>query len=155
MVSGQDTVMAHGNGKRQYFRNCYIDGNTDYIYGSAIAVFDSCVLFNRDRVDGSTSSVFTAASTPFGQTYGYVFRDCLLPNNNGQTAYTLGRPWGNAAPPHTSELPDGNNRKTRALAGMDLRNQYFANYIRRIQDKIFQRWFGRPQQTLKLDETIQ
>lgn len=103
MVSGQDTVMAHGNGKRQYFRNCYIDGNTDYIYGSAIAVFDSCVLFNRDRVDGSTSSVFTAASTPSGQTYGYVFRDCLLPNNNGQTAYTLGRPWGNSEPPHTSE----------------------------------------------------
>jgi pectin methylesterase-like acyl-CoA thioesterase len=103
MVSGQDTVMAHGNGKRQYFRNCYIDGNTDYIYGSAIAVFDSCVLFNRDRVDGSTSSVFTAASTPAGQTYGYVFRDCLLPNNNGQTAYTLGRPWGNSEPPHTSE----------------------------------------------------
>lgn len=103
MVSGQDTLMAHGNGKRQYYRNCYIDGNTDYIYGSAIAVFDSCVLFNRDRVDGSISSVFTAANTPFGQTYGYVFRDCLLPNNNGQTTYTLGRPWGNAAPPHTSE----------------------------------------------------
>jgi len=103
MVSGQDTVMAQGNGKRQYFRNCYIDGNTDYIYGSAIAVFDSCVLFNRDRIDGSTSSVFTAASTPPGQTYGYVFRDCLLLNNNGQTTYTLGRPWGNAAPPHTSE----------------------------------------------------
>ncbi len=103
MVSGQDTVMAQGNGKRQYFRNCYIDGNTDYIYGSAIAVFDSCVLFNRDRLDGSTSSVFTASSTPPGQTYGYVFRDCLLPNNNGQTTYTLGRPWGNAAPPHTSE----------------------------------------------------
>ena len=103
MVSGQDTVMAHGNGKRQYFRNCYIDGNTDYIYGSAIAVFDSCVLFNRDRVDGSTGSVFTAASTPAGQTYGYVFRDCLLPNNNGQTTYTLGRPWGNSELPHTSE----------------------------------------------------
>lgn len=103
MVSGQDTVMAHGNGKRQYFRNCYIDGNTDYIYGSAIAVFDSCVLFNRDRVDGSNGGVFTAASTPAGQTYGYVFRDCLLPNNNGQTTYTLGRPWGNSEPPHTSE----------------------------------------------------
>lgn len=103
MVSGQDTLMAHGNGKRQYYSNCYIDGNTDYIYGSAIAVFDSCVLYNRDRLDGSTSSVFTAASTPAGQTYGYVFRDCLLPNNNGQTTYTLGRPWGNAAPPHTSE----------------------------------------------------
>jgi hypothetical protein len=103
MVSGQDTVMAHGNGKRQYFRNCYIDGNTDYIYGSAIAIFDSCVLFNRDRVDGSNGGVFTAASTPFGQTYGYVFRNCLLPNNNGQSAYTLGRPWGNDVQPATSE----------------------------------------------------
>ncbi|TDH23959.1 T9SS type A sorting domain-containing protein [Segetibacter sp. 3557_3] len=102
-VSGQDTVMANGNGRKQYFTNCYFDGNTDYIYGSAIAVFDSCVIFNRDRVDGSTTSVFTAASTPAGQTYGYVFRNCLLPNNNGQTRYTLGRPWGNAAPPHTSE----------------------------------------------------
>lgn len=103
MVSGQDTVMAHGIGKRQYFRNCYIDGNTDYVYGAAIAIFDSCVLFNRDRVDGSNGGVFTAASTPAGQTYGYVFRDCLLPNNNGQTTYTLGRPWGNSEPPHTSE----------------------------------------------------
>lgn len=103
LVSGQDTVMANGNGKRQYYRNCYFDGNTDYIYGSAIAVFDSCVIFNRDRVDGSNGGVFTAASTPFGQTYGYVFRDCLLPNNNGQSAYTLGRPWGNADPPYTSE----------------------------------------------------
>jgi pectin methylesterase-like acyl-CoA thioesterase len=103
LVSGQDTVMANGNGKKQYYRNCYIDGNTDYIYGSAIAVFDSCVIYNRDRLDGSSGSVFTAASTPSGQTYGYVFRDCLLPNNNGQTTYTLGRPWGNSDPPHTSE----------------------------------------------------
>lgn len=103
LVSGQDTVMATGNGKRQYYRNCYIDGNTDYIYGSAIAVFDSCVLFNRDRLDGSSGSVFTAASTPAGQIYGYVFRDCLLPDNNGQTTYTLGRPWGNSELPHTSE----------------------------------------------------
>ena len=103
MVSGQDTVMAHGSGKRQYFRNCYIDGNTDYIYGSAIAVFDSCVLYNRDRIDGSNGGVFTAASTPFGQPYGYVFRNCLLPNNNGQSAYTLGRPWGNDVQPATSE----------------------------------------------------
>lgn len=102
-ISGQDTVMANGAGKRQYFKNCYIDGNTDYIYGSAIAVFDSCVVFSRDRLDGSTGGYLTAANTPIGQTYGYVFRDCLLPNNNGQTFYTLGRPWGNDVPPATSE----------------------------------------------------
>lgn len=102
-ISGQDTVQATGNGKRQYYRNCYIDGNTDHIFGSAIAVFDSCVVLNRDRIDGSTGGYFTAASTPAGQTYGYVFRDCLLPNNNGQTIHTLGRPWGNDVQPATSE----------------------------------------------------
>ena len=102
-ISGQDTVMAHGNGKRQYYNNCYIDGNTDYIYGSAIAAFDSCVIFSRDRTDGSTGGYLTAASTPPGQTYGYVFRNCLMPDNNGNTFYTLGRPWGNDVQPYTSE----------------------------------------------------
>ena len=102
-ISGQDTVMANGGGKRQYFSNCYIDGNTDYIYGSAIAAFDSCVIFSRDRTDGSTGGYLTAANTPIGQTYGYVFRNCLMPDNNGNTTYTLGRPWGNDVQPNTSE----------------------------------------------------
>ncbi|MEO7311130.1 MAG: pectinesterase family protein [Chitinophagaceae bacterium] len=102
-ISGQDTVMSNGNGKRQYFSNCYIDGNTDYVYGSAIAAFDSCIIFSRDRTDGSNFGYLTAANTPGGQTYGYVFRNCLLPDNNGQTTYTLGRPWGNDVQPNTSE----------------------------------------------------
>ncbi len=102
-ISGQDTVQATGTGNKQYFSNCYFDGNTDYIYGSAIAAFDSCVVFSRDRTDGSGGGYLTAANTPIGQTYGYVFRNCLLPNNNGTTTYTLGRPWGNDVQPYTSE----------------------------------------------------
>ncbi|MDF2189560.1 pectinesterase family protein [Paraflavitalea sp. CAU 1676] len=96
-IGGQDTVLANGTGKRQYFRNCYIDGNTDFIFGSAIAVFDSCVIHPRDRVDGGSGGYVTAANTPQGQAYGYVFRDCRLTKNRGVTNYTLGRPWQNDA----------------------------------------------------------
>lgn len=96
-IGGQDTVLANGNGKRQYFKHCYIDGNTDFIFGSSIAVFDSCVIFPRDRVDGSNGGYITAANTSQGQAYGYVFRDCRITKNRGITFYTLGRPWQNDA----------------------------------------------------------
>jgi pectin methylesterase-like acyl-CoA thioesterase len=107
-IGGQDTVLANGNGKRQYFKNCYIDGNTDFIFGSSIAVFDSCVIFPRDRVDGSAGGYVTAANTPPGQAYGYVFRDCRITKNKGITSYTLGRPWQNDA--STADVAKSNNK---------------------------------------------
>lgn len=96
-ISGQDTVYHPGNGKLVYYKNCYIDGNTDFIYGSAIAVFDYCVIYGRDRVDGSSGGIVTAANTPQSQAYGQIFRDCIIPANNGVTVYSLGRPWQNDA----------------------------------------------------------
>lgn len=96
-ISGQDTVYHPGNGKRVYYKNCYIDGNTDFIYGSAIAVFDYCVIYGRDRVDGSSGGVITASNTPQSQAYGQIFRDCIIPANNGVTIYSLARPWQNDA----------------------------------------------------------
>lgn len=118
-ISGQDTVLANGDGKRQYFRNCYIDGNTDFIFGSSIAVFDSCIIFPRDRVDGANGGYVTAANTPQAQTYGYVFRDCKLTMNRGITLYTLGRPWQNDA-----STVDKKGNKTVFL------NSYMGNSIK-------------------------
>jgi pectin methylesterase-like acyl-CoA thioesterase len=92
--SGQDTLWHNGSGK-QYFKNCYIDGNTDFIFGSSTAVFDDCIIYGRDRVDGGGGGYITAANTPAGQTYGEVFRDCQVPRNRGVTSYSLGRPWQN------------------------------------------------------------
>lgn len=107
-IGGQDTVYANGNGRRQYFRGCYIDGNTDFIFGSAIALFDSCVIFGRDRIDGQSGGIITAASTPAGQAFGYVFRDCRIPASRVTTSYSLGRPWGNSGTPN----PTPANNKT-------------------------------------------
>jgi pectin methylesterase-like acyl-CoA thioesterase len=95
-LGGQDTVLTNGNGNRQYFRNCYIDGVVDFIFGNAIAVFDSCVVHAKTRQDGLTGSYLTAANTQNGQPYGYVFRGCTIPSNAGVTKYVLGRPWQNS-----------------------------------------------------------
>lgn len=94
-LGGQDTVLTNGNGNMQYFRNCYIDGVVDFIFGAAISVFDSCIVYAKTRVDGLSGSYLTAANTPAGQNYGYVFRDCVIPANRGTTSYVLGRPWQN------------------------------------------------------------
>lgn len=93
-IGGQDTLWHNGNG-RHYFKNCYIDGNTDFIFGSSTALFDSCVIYPRDRVDGGGGGYITAANTAADKAYGEVFRDCILTKNRGVTSYSLGRPWQN------------------------------------------------------------
>jgi len=94
-ISGQDALLTWGKGNRQYFQDCYIDGNTDFIFGNAIVVFDSSCIYPRDRLDGKPGGYITAANTPPGQAYGYVFRHCTILENHGVTYYTLGRPWQN------------------------------------------------------------
>jgi pectin methylesterase-like acyl-CoA thioesterase len=95
-LGGQDTVYAGGNGARQYFRSCYIDGTVDFIFGDARAVFDSCVIYAKTRASAGASYI-TAANTKQTEPYGYVFRDSKIPANRGTTVYYLGRPWQNDA----------------------------------------------------------
>jgi pectin methylesterase-like acyl-CoA thioesterase len=65
-VSYQDT--SYVNTGAQYFKNCYIQGNTDYIFGDATAVFEGCTMNNV-----SEGTAVTAPRTPQGTTYGFVF----------------------------------------------------------------------------------
>lgn len=98
MNSGQDTYYGGNNrGTRVYMKNSYIDGNTDFIFGSSTIIFDTCIIYPRTRLDNSTGGYVTAANTKFESGYGYVFRDCKLTKNRGTTLYTLGRPWQNDA----------------------------------------------------------
>ena len=92
-LGNQDTVYLKGTGTpKSYFKSCYMDGNIDFIFGSAVALFDSCVVYAKTRI-GTTSSYITAPNTPTGQAFGFIFKNALLPNNNGTTAYYLSRPW--------------------------------------------------------------
>jgi pectinesterase len=86
----QDTLYAYGqqysSQSRQYYEDCYIEGTVDYIFGWATAVFNRCELHSVNN------GYVTAAATPEGQAYGYVFFDCHLTAAPGVKAY-LGRPW--------------------------------------------------------------
>ncbi len=83
----QDTVYTPGTG-RQYFKNCYIEGTVDFIFGSATVVFDQC------QIHSLGSGYVTAASTGADTKYGYVFLNSRLTSSGtaNQSVY-LGRPW--------------------------------------------------------------
>lgn len=86
IIGNQDTLYASGTGK-QYYKNCYIEGTTDFIFGSATAFFDNC------QIHSKKDSYITAASTPKDTLYGYVFKDCKLTANENVAKVYLGRPW--------------------------------------------------------------
>lgn len=90
-LGNQDTMYTAGEGRRQYFVSCYIEGTTDFIFGAATAVFEDC------RIHVKKNSYITAASTPQGQPYGYVFIHCDLTAEPEATKVYLGRPWRNYA----------------------------------------------------------
>ena len=83
----QDTLYTYGYGSRQFYENCYIEGTTDFIFGSATSVFKSCEIYCKKG-----GMFITAASTPDSTKYGYVFIDCEIKGENG-ASYFLGRPW--------------------------------------------------------------
>lgn len=77
---------------RHYYKNCYIEGDIDFIFGGAAAYFEDCEFLSK-FIAKDINSYVTAASTPEGQEYGYVMQNCRFTGNcPAQTAY-LGRPW--------------------------------------------------------------
>ena len=87
IIGFQDTLFTNDDNSRQYYRNCYIEGSTDFIFGSSTALFVNCHLHSKKN------SHVTAASTPREHAYGYVFLNCRLTADTGITKVSLGRPW--------------------------------------------------------------
>lgn len=77
---------------RQYYVDCFLQGDVDFLFGSATAVFQRCEVFSRDRGEPINGWV-TAASTPQGLAHGYVFLDCRLTGDAAPGTVYLGRPW--------------------------------------------------------------
>lgn len=96
IVGYQDTFYIK-NAARTYCKDCYIEGNVDFIFGDGVAYFDNCTLHcNRQE------SVLTAAATLEGSKFGFVFESCTITHIEGHdfngTAFQyfhLGRPWKN------------------------------------------------------------
>ena len=87
--------------QRHTYRRCLIAGDVDFIFGGAAAWCEECEIRHVDgRSDRSAPYVgyATAASTPEGQKYGYVFSRCRFTHEGiARGCAYLGRPWRNYA----------------------------------------------------------
>lgn len=87
MLGFQDTLYTYGPGSKQYFYRCFISGTVDFIFGSATAVFEDCVLFCKQP------GFITASSAPDSVKHGYVFLNCRITGTAPVQSVYLGRPW--------------------------------------------------------------
>lgn len=96
----QDTLYADGKGceadhgpcmpARQYFSDCYIEGNVDFIFGDSLAWFENCEI----HALAHSTVMLTAQSKRYeGEHSGYVFHNCRVTAEAGAEKVYLGRPW--------------------------------------------------------------
>lgn len=83
----QDTLYPHGENSRQYYKNCYIEGTVDFIFGWSTAVFEKCEIFCKSK------GYITAASTKENTSFGLVFIGCKIHGDAPPKSVYLGRPW--------------------------------------------------------------
>lgn len=83
----QDTLYTYGGNNRQFYKNCFIEGTVDFIFGAATAWFEKCTIHAKK------SGYLSAASTADTTTYGYVFNRCKITGNAADGTFYLGRPW--------------------------------------------------------------
>lgn len=101
-VGYQDTLLIDNN-SRAYFKDVFVTGDTDFIYGNATAVFDNAT------IQSTAPGYITAANTAPTTANGLIFRNATLIagsarepfDYNGDPASRatansvyLGRPWG-------------------------------------------------------------
>lgn len=86
-IGNQDVLFTNSEKSRQYYERCYIEGTTDFIFGSATVWFEKCRIYSKKN------SHITAASTPRENKFGYVFNHCQLEGDTALHHVSLGRPW--------------------------------------------------------------
>ena len=86
-LGNQDILFLNSKNSRQYYKDCYIEGTTDFIFGDATAWFQQCHIHTKKN------SHVTAASSPKENPFGFVFYDCTITGDTTITNASLGRPW--------------------------------------------------------------
>lgn len=101
LLGNQDTVYAGSRNcspdgadcipARQYFSDCYIAGNVDFIFGDGKAVFDRCEIHSTPHAGG----YITAQAKHYPEEdSGFVFNQCKITADSDVTnSVYLGRPW--------------------------------------------------------------
>lgn len=84
----QDTLYPHGEKSRQYYKECYIEGTVDFIFGWSTVLFENCTIFCK-----KPAGYVTAASTLETTPVGFVFKNCTITGDVPASSFYLGRPW--------------------------------------------------------------
>ncbi|MFB7370140.1 pectinesterase family protein [Streptomyces sp. NPDC056222] len=95
----QDTLYADSMSlaavARQYFAHCYVEGDVDFVFGRARAVFEHChfrTLLRSDLASAPHGFVF-APSTAGANPYGFLAARCRVTSRAPDGYYKLARPW--------------------------------------------------------------
>ncbi|SHI28325.1 pectinesterase family protein [Streptomyces sp. 3214.6] len=141
----QDTLYADsialGVFARQYYAHCYAEGDVDFVFGRATAVYEQCHFRTLNRTDLAAAPygfVF-APSTAGANPLGYLVSRSRVSSAAPDAFYELARPWVPSS--DTTARPSLTVRDTRLDAGLDAvapytnmsnsfpwQNQRFAEY---------------------------
>lgn len=91
LIGRQDTLYANGEQDETLMVDTYIEGTTDFLFGSAQLFLDNC------HIHCKQNSYITAASTPPGREFGFAIFNSKITAAEGVEKVFLGRPWRNYA----------------------------------------------------------
>ncbi|KAL3524170.1 hypothetical protein ACH5RR_017004 [Cinchona calisaya] len=93
----QDTLYVHS--QRQFYKECYIYGTVDFIFGNAAVVFQNCMIYARKPMDKQKNTITAQGRTDPNQNTGISIHNSrvmaasdLRPVLSSFKTY-LGRPW--------------------------------------------------------------
>ncbi|MEV1064965.1 pectinesterase family protein [Streptomyces sp. NPDC050263] len=119
----QDTLYADSRAltafARQYFADCYVEGDVDFVFGRATAVYERCHLRTLNRTDLAAAPygfVF-APSTAGANPLGYLVTRSRVSSEAPDACYKLARPWVPSS--DTTARPSLTVRETRLGPGID------------------------------------
>ena len=98
LLAHQDTLFVDTTAldafDRQYFRRCHIEGDVDFVFGRATAVFEECRFHTLQRdVTFTPKGMVFAPSTARANPHGILAVRSRITSGAEDGAYKLARPW--------------------------------------------------------------
>ncbi|MCD9879056.1 pectinesterase family protein [Streptomyces guryensis] len=122
LLAHQDTLFVDTTAldafDRQYFAHCYVEGDVDFVFGRATAVFEECHFHTLQRdVTFTPKGMVFAPSTARANPHGILAVRSRITSGAEDGAYKLARPW---VPSYeTTAWPSLVVRDTRIGSGID------------------------------------
>jgi pectinesterase len=96
VLGNQDSLLSYTSSAttiaHHYFKSCYVEGDTDFIFGRGTAVFDGCEI--RYLTARKSNGIVLAPSTAASNSYGFlVINSTFTQSGSASNSVSLGRAW--------------------------------------------------------------